>query len=165
MSGAHPGQLRRGFSLIEVVVAIAILGGASVGIVVLLASILATSRESVDAEVAMRVAASLEAMLRQTPLPTTPAPGRDWATWFATRDGARVELEGAGVMAARDRYFRIQVRFAAVGHPLAGPADDGAYLGYVATIGWPHIAPGEATAGAGTEVEGNRITTFGVYVR
>ncbi len=111
------------FSLIEVVIAVAIFAGAVTVLLALLASTLRDSADAADAQTALRLPGAVEVTLREVAtregLPTLAAriPVMDASAdrgylLVATREGEFVRLAGAapGGTQQRNEYFLIDVR-------------------------------------------------------
>lgn len=149
----------RGFSLVEVVIAVGIFTASVVVALSLLPSLLEQSSDSTDRLVAQRLTDAMRIELdRQalaigfdslaTTIPVMSAPLENGWPLVVTADGLRIEPADSGGIANDDRYFLVELwRFPQP--PLSyDPAS--AVLPLYVRISWPYRLPGFATAtGAG----------------
>lgn len=144
---------RRGFSLVETIVAIGIFAIAITIVLGLMPSLARTATESVDALVAQQLPSALEVELRRlcagsdfntvaASIPIMTAPLENGTALVAARTGDRVVLrsESASVLAAGSEYFLLELwRFPTA--PLAYDAS-GAVLAMHVRVSWPYQLPG-----------------------
>ena len=144
----------RGFSLVEVVIAVGIFT-ASVGVVLsLLPSLLEQSGDSTDRLVAQRLSDAIRIELDRQALavgfdalaaaiPVMSAPLDNGWPMVVTADGLRIEPAGSGGIANDDRYFLVELwRFP---QPPLNYDAASAVLPLYVRISWPHRIPGFAT--------------------
>jgi len=157
-AGARPpGGLKpfasRAFSLIEVVIAVAVFAGAIVAILGLLGPLMQNTREVLDSATAARLADSVDAELER--LVRDPnfgfewveeqTSGEDFIELFGLQDGSYIVVADAakndpvtgkprGIL-ARDRYFRIVIR------QLDAPASSDTFLALSIRAEWPYAVP------------------------
>lgn len=140
------------FSLIEVVIAVAIFSGAVTVLLALLASTLRDSSDAADVETALRLPAAVEVALREIAareglpalagrIPIMDASADRGFLLVATREGEFVRVPGAvsGGAQLRSEYFLIEARrFAA--SPLAFDAAR-TVLPLQVRVSWPYRMP------------------------
>ena len=115
----------RGFSLVEVVIAVGIFTASVVVVLSLLPSLLEQSGDSTDRLVAQRLSDAIRIELD------------------VTADGLRIEPAGSGGIANDDRYFLVELwRFP---QPPLNYDAASAVLPLYVRISWPHRIPGFAT--------------------
>ena len=141
------GVVRRlfAFSLVEVVIAVAIFAGAVTVLLGLLASTLRDSADAADAQTALRLPGAVEVALREitareglsalaSRIPVMDASADRGFLLVATREGEFVRL--AGGTQARSEYFLIDVRRFGAG-PLAFTAER-TVLPLQVRVSWPY---------------------------
>ncbi|MBX3751372.1 MAG: type II secretion system protein [Opitutaceae bacterium] len=146
-----PGPIRKlaAFSLIEVVIAVAIFAGAVTVLLALLASTLRDSSDAADVQTALRLPGAVEVALREIAareglpalagrVPLMDAAADRGFLLVATREGGLVRVAGAEADAAQPHgeYFLIDVRRFAAG-PLAFDAAR-AVLPLQVRVSWPY---------------------------
>lgn len=145
-TGEQTGARRRGLSLVEVLVAVALCAGAVLAVLALFGPVVRGVREAADRGTALRLVGEVEAELRRAGFLETAA---------ATADGAVLELvaraDGAQVVLATDadndpavgsppgipaeaRYFRI------VAGRAVQPASESAVVVLEVVVSWPLAA-------------------------
>ena len=147
--------MRRGFSLVEVVLAVGIFTAAIVVVLSLLPSLVAQSADSVDRLVAQRLTDTIRIELERqviavgfdalaTTIPVMSTPLANGLPLVVTASGLRIEPAGRGGIANEDQYFLVEIwRFPQA--PLSyDPAS--AVLPLYARISWPYRLRGLATA-------------------
>jgi len=164
---------RRGFSLIEVVVAVGLVAGALVAVLGLLASLARQSDEAGDLLRAARlpeaVAVELQALVTQRGLGAVASSvalnGRDGQTLrlVAARDGTQVREWREGESPEREQFFLIELRRFPSG-PLAF-APEAPVLPLQAEVSWPLRVPGPEGAGTVVPADQRRRLEFSLAVR
>jgi prepilin-type N-terminal cleavage/methylation domain-containing protein len=155
----------RGFSLIEVVIAVGIFAVAVIGLVGFLPMLARESTEASDASVAAHLPAALESELGRLialqgfgafadAVPLMEASAMNGMSFVASRDGAALASVASPAVAVPDddQYFRLDVsRFNA---PPLVFEHAGAVLALYVRVSWPYRVPGSGP----TEVQ-NRTET------
>lgn len=168
-------RLRRtGFSLIEVIVAVALFAGAVVTILALLPGLTARGTETNDRLIAQQLPDALQAELRRLAAPGFDAlaarapvmgmPPMNGLAFVATRDGARLQARdylppSSGRMAESEQYFLVECwRF-----PEGALQFDAAQsnLALAVRVSWPHRQPG-STAPVAAELRHELMFTMSV---
>ncbi|HTO03755.1 MAG TPA: hypothetical protein VL069_08635 [Opitutus sp.] len=146
--------MRRGFSLVEVVIAVGIFTAAVVVVLSLLPSLLGQSADSADRLVAQRLTDAIRIELDRQALavgfdalaatiPVMSVPLENGWPLVAAANGLRIETAGSGGIANDDQYFLVEIwRFPQP--PLSYDAAS-AVLPLFARITWPYRLPGFAT--------------------
>lgn len=154
----RPLRPQRAFSLIEVIVAVAVFAGAVAVMLALLPGLAQRGTEASDRLTAQRLpdalqvelkrlaAPGIEALAAQTPL--LGAAPVDGLAFVASRHGTRLQLRdapapGAGVMPESEQYFLVECWRFPEG-PLRFDPATGA-LALVVRASWPYRTPGSST--------------------
>jgi hypothetical protein len=163
---------RRGFSLVEVVIAVGVFAGAIAVILALLPSLTARSAASADALVAQRLPDVLRVEMQRLAaaggfdefaarVPVMNAPLADGLTFVAARDGARLHTlsylapVADDVLLLSEQYFLVELwRFPAA--PLAYDST-GAVLPVNVRVSWPYRI---SDAGSPVATENRNSLTF-----
>jgi len=171
--GSDIMQARRAFSLIEVVIAVALM---AVGVVAMLGLLAGMSRQTTDADdlqtatqITGAISTELAGLARQQGLGALAAgipvmaPGVDQGLLFvADRDGMDLRLLTAGELAGRDQYFLIEVRRFPAG-PLSY-VPDSAVLPLSVRVSWPYRAGGPGALAAAVPFGERQQFNFGLVV-
>lgn len=154
---AHRSQRRRAFSLMEVIIAAGLFGGAVTVIIALLPALARQGGDSVDALAAQRVpdalrrelvrlsAAGFDALAAEVPEMSGALAGG--FALVADREAARLQAQdylppATGQLPVDERYFLVECwRFA--DEPLRFAAPKG-FLALMVRVSWPHRLPGAA---------------------
>ncbi|HEX9783779.1 MAG TPA: prepilin-type N-terminal cleavage/methylation domain-containing protein [Opitutaceae bacterium] len=164
----------QGFSLIEVVIAVAVFAGSIVAILGLLGPTLQTTREVIDSAVAARLADGINEELNRVGFDfvkgATSPPGEGETAnpleLFAIADGSRVaekllanSTTDDRAIALPDRYFRIIVR------QLAEPAPSDVFVALNIRVEWPFRLPDGTSNGVENEPTERRWFSFNTSAR
>ena len=146
--------MRRGFSLVEVVIAVGIFAASIVVVLSLLPSLVAQSADSADRLVAQRLTDTIRIELDRQAIgvgfdalaatvPVMSAPLENGWPLVVAANGLRIEPNGSGGIANEDQHFLVEIwRFPQA--PLSyDPAS--AVLPLYARISWPYRIRGFAT--------------------
>lgn len=146
--------MRRGFSLVEVVLAVGIFTVSIVVVLSLLPSLVGQSADSADRLIAQRLSDAIRIELDRhavavgfdalaTMIPVMSAPLENGWPLVVSANGLRIEPAGSGGIADEDQYFLVEIwRFPQA--PLSyDPAS--AVLPLYARISWPYRLRGFAT--------------------
>lgn len=130
-----------GFSLIEVIVALGILGGGLVAVMAMFAPLARVERETEEKFLAVSAATAVSGYLRLQPFDEVP--GMMDQTFFVSRSGERIGRAGGPEWLGHEpeRFFSV----VAVSNQ-AGPADAATlpWLAFSLRVRWPVAASGEA---------------------
>lgn len=144
---------RRGFSLVEVVIAVGVFAGAIAVVLALLPSLTSQSAASTDALVAQRLPDALRVEMQRlaatggfdalaTTVPVMSSPLDDGLSFVAARDAARFHSlsylapAASDTLLQREQYFLVEIwRFPSA--PLAYDAS-GAVLPVYVRVSWPY---------------------------
>lgn len=161
-----------GFSLIEVVIAIALVGGGVAVILALFPSIAQRTSDSADAHTALRLAggvqaqlvaesaAGFDALVGSIPvIQTDPELGKQYV---ASRDGSDVRLATAAQNDVRGQYFLIVIRKYGSG-PLAYDGQ-GVQLTVNVVVSWPYRVPSGTGLTNALPVADRRSVTYDLGV-
>jgi type II secretory pathway pseudopilin PulG len=147
--------MRRGFSLVEVVIAVGIFTASVVVVLSLLPSLVGQSADAADRLVAQRLTDAIRIELdRQaiatgfdslaTAIPVMSAPLEHGWPLVVAANGLRIEPASSGGIANDDQYFLVEIwRFP---QPPLSYDSASAVLPLYARISWPYRIPGFATA-------------------
>ena len=146
--------MRRGFSLVEVVIAVGIFSVAALGALALLPTLARQTRESADLEIAQRLPDAVAIELRTQALsggfdalagaiPVMASPLEEGWALVATPDGSVLAGAVSGRISADNQRFMIELwRFSQP--PLGYNANGSALAAYV-RVTWPYRIPGADT--------------------
>lgn len=166
-----PAKVRRGFSLVEVVIAVGVMGVAATAVLALLPLLARQATESADLLTAQQLPDAVRIELRRRAMGSLPSLAAglpalvdsegDGFVLVAPRDGGRVlaEMDAGTALAEAARYFRIDVSRFASG-PMAFAPDRNALVVWV-RVSWPYRLPG---ADEPTYPETRREFTFATAI-
>lgn len=163
-------QSRRAFSLLEVVLAIALVGGSLAVVLGLLPALARRAADSHDthtaahladtvrSELGGQAAAGLDGLVAALPILTAEAEAG--LQFVAARDGSDLRRPSASEAPGRERYFLVVVRrFDAP--PLAYDAAAG-FLAVNVTVAWPYQVPGAGGLALTTAASARQSLTFNI---
>lgn len=139
---------RSGFSLLEVVIAIGVVASGVTVLLALLPGLLRSTAESVDLQVALRLADAIEVRLDEARAGAFPGGVQNGLTLVADKAGTAVWREAQTDTTSRAPYFHIAVRAFASGD-LAHQAGR-SVLPLQVRVAWPYeavVAAGDGEAG------------------
>lgn len=150
------GRRLKGFSLVEVVVAVGIFALAIVGVIGLLGPTSKNISDVADSDAASRVITAIQSQLQAAGFDSVRASVVAGTTYFSNKDGSRVGADGAAAwtgISDTEKFFEFKLirngDTPALGDGLSPAANDttAGFLAFTIVLKWPAYAQtGETTA-------------------